>query len=244
MTGKPKVGDSEGNVAAHVRFERELRWWSTAELARYVTEAGCPISQSAVWRIESGEPRRKISVDELVAFSKVFDKQIGDLLQPPTTEYPEDVVKEYTELWLEAELLVWHQNLNAMVHFHDLVGVLAAYPGAVPRFPALLEKLSEKEHRGVVKEQVEDRLKNLQARLNAERSTVSHMSETGPLIRYWRRLGLSTEEMIAEAERLGMEGVLRGTFASDINLSAFPEDEPANIVARSSTSGERGEDEG
>lgn len=222
MAGRPRAGDSEENVAAHIRFERELRGWSTAELARHVTDAGCPISQSAVWRIESGEPRRKISVDELVAFSKVFGKSIGDLLQPPTTNYPEEAIKEYAEAWLNEEVKVWRQELDASVKFHDVLVMLATYPGAVPRLPELLAELMEKDHRGVVKEQVARRLSHLQGKVNSVRSErLKHVADTKPLIRYWRRIGMTSEEMMNEVKRRGLEGTMSGNLESDIRLSGI-----------------------
>lgn len=47
---------SEGNVAARVALEREVRGWSTTELAERVTRAGIKMNQTAVWRIENGTP--------------------------------------------------------------------------------------------------------------------------------------------------------------------------------------------
>lgn len=58
---KPEGGEvpllySEGNVAARVALEREVRGWSTPELAERVTRAGVKMNQTAVWRIENGTP--------------------------------------------------------------------------------------------------------------------------------------------------------------------------------------------
>ncbi|MFC1417791.1 helix-turn-helix domain-containing protein [Streptacidiphilus cavernicola] len=74
---------SEANVAARVLLERQARGWSTTELAQRMTAAGVPLNQSAVWRIESGTPRRKISLDEALGFSKVFELPLEDLMAPP-----------------------------------------------------------------------------------------------------------------------------------------------------------------
>lgn len=64
---------SEGNVAGRVALEREVRGWSTTELAERVTRAGVKMNQTAVWRIENGSPRRRINLDEALAFSRVFE---------------------------------------------------------------------------------------------------------------------------------------------------------------------------
>jgi hypothetical protein len=48
-----------------------------------MTDAGCAIDQSALYKIEKGNPRRHIQVDELIAFSKVFAVPIDELLEAP-----------------------------------------------------------------------------------------------------------------------------------------------------------------
>ncbi len=83
---------SEENAAERVRLERELRGWSTGELAKRMTEAGYPINQSSVWRIESGEPRRRINLNEAIGFAKVFDLALEDFLGPPTS--PEEKIMQ------------------------------------------------------------------------------------------------------------------------------------------------------
>jgi transcriptional regulator with XRE-family HTH domain len=124
----------EANVADHVRLEREMRGWSTAELARQVTAAGCPLSQSAVWRIESGDPPRKISVDELVAFAKVFDKPIDQLLEPVSKGAGEPLIRLFLNEWIEATRA--SMNADSAV-FSAEQTVLSAYwenPEALQRF--------------------------------------------------------------------------------------------------------------
>ncbi|MGW4806259.1 MULTISPECIES: helix-turn-helix domain-containing protein [unclassified Kitasatospora] len=92
-TGEAAVaGLSEENAAERVRLERELRGWSTGELAKRMTEAGYPINQSSVWRIESGEPRRRINLDEAIGFAKVFDLTLEDFLGPSTS--PEEKIMQ------------------------------------------------------------------------------------------------------------------------------------------------------
>ena len=73
---------AEDVVARRMRLEREAREWSPADLARALTNAGCPINQSSIWKIENGKPRRRISLDEAVAISRVFNITMEDLLTP------------------------------------------------------------------------------------------------------------------------------------------------------------------
>jgi transcriptional regulator with XRE-family HTH domain len=96
----PGVLETEENVAAHVQREREARGWSTAELAKRMTRAGCPMNQSAVWRIESGEPRRRITVEELLGFARVFRLSIDDLLSPDPERAEERQLMQEVEVYL------------------------------------------------------------------------------------------------------------------------------------------------
>lgn len=85
--GFPSAGPhtlwSEDNLAERVRLEREARGWSTGALAERMTKAGYPMNQSAIWRIESGTPRRRINLDEAIGFAEVFATSLEDLLSPP-----------------------------------------------------------------------------------------------------------------------------------------------------------------
>lgn len=74
--------EGETNLAWRISHEREERGWSYDALARRMTDAGCPINASAIYKIEKGDPPRKIGVDELIAFARVFGKHVDDLLTP------------------------------------------------------------------------------------------------------------------------------------------------------------------
>jgi transcriptional regulator with XRE-family HTH domain len=79
----PRPPGPDDWAAERIRHEREQRGWSTAELARQVTLVGVPMLQQTVWKIESGTPRRKISVGEAAAFAYVFRITLGELMTPP-----------------------------------------------------------------------------------------------------------------------------------------------------------------
>lgn len=76
----PRLPSAEDSLALRIRYERMRRNWSADELARRMTEAGCPLNQSAIWRIENATPRRKISLDEALGFAKVFGLDLDDLI--------------------------------------------------------------------------------------------------------------------------------------------------------------------
>lgn len=105
---------SEESVARRVAQERERRGWSYEGLAQRMTDAGCPINQSAIYKIERGTksrtgepgPPRRITVDELVAFSTVFDVPIGDLLLPPDLVAQEEargLIDAWARSWAAAD---------------------------------------------------------------------------------------------------------------------------------------------
>ncbi|MDR3106752.1 MAG: helix-turn-helix domain-containing protein [Bifidobacteriaceae bacterium] len=79
---KPRSTTAEVNLARRIRFEREQRGWSPSQLAEQMTSLGCSIQTSAIYRIEAQENRRRISVDELVTLSRLFETSIDDLLRP------------------------------------------------------------------------------------------------------------------------------------------------------------------
>jgi transcriptional regulator with XRE-family HTH domain len=80
---QPRSIADEANVAEWVIFERKRRKLSYDALAKAMTKVGCPITGTAIFRIEKGNPRRVIGVNELAAFAKVFDVEVTKLLASP-----------------------------------------------------------------------------------------------------------------------------------------------------------------
>ncbi|MGH3833186.1 MAG: helix-turn-helix domain-containing protein [Pseudonocardiaceae bacterium] len=78
----PRSLQSEENLARRIAYERDRRGWTYEGIAKRLADAGCPIQGSAIYKIEKGNPRRRISVDELVALTKVFDVDADNLLLP------------------------------------------------------------------------------------------------------------------------------------------------------------------
>lgn len=79
---------SEQWLAQRIAVERRARGWSQSELARQMNAVGLPqFNQTAVSEIEAGvvegKPRRRIRVDEAIAFASVFRLSLLELLLPP-----------------------------------------------------------------------------------------------------------------------------------------------------------------
>ena len=72
----------EDNLARRIERERTKRGWSYEALAKRMTDAGCSIQASAIYKIERSDPPRRITVDELIALARVFRMSIEDLLRP------------------------------------------------------------------------------------------------------------------------------------------------------------------
>ena len=92
----------EQHLAERIARERERRGWSYEQLARAMTRAGCPMNQSAIYKIEKGEPRRRITVDELVGFAKVFGTNISALVLDQSIVDDAQAARLFQE-WQEAE---------------------------------------------------------------------------------------------------------------------------------------------
>lgn len=81
----------ERNVAARVAIERDRRGMTYEGLAKRMADAGCEIHSSALYKIEKGDPPRRITVTELLAFSKVLELPLAELVADPSTYLPRHV---------------------------------------------------------------------------------------------------------------------------------------------------------
>jgi transcriptional regulator with XRE-family HTH domain len=88
-------------VARRVAEEREARGWTLEVLSRRMEEAGCPIHLTALHKLEKGRPQRRVTVDELVAFSNVFEVAVEDLITP--SEITRDLrLRSLVAAWVDA----------------------------------------------------------------------------------------------------------------------------------------------
>jgi len=79
---KPRIMGNERALARRLRWEREARGWTYDGLAARMTAVGCPIQGSALFKVEKNDPPRRVTVDELVALSRVLKLSVPDLLTP------------------------------------------------------------------------------------------------------------------------------------------------------------------
>ncbi|MFD0410444.1 helix-turn-helix domain-containing protein [Kitasatospora sp. NPDC127116] len=132
--------EGEENVAQRIKMEREARGWSTATLAERLTEAGYPLNQSAVWRIESGEPRRRVNLDEAIGFAKVFDISLDNLVGPPeiaANAHVKRLLAEFAESW--QKFVTARKEVNRARDALDAYG--AAHPNLAELISAMITQV-------------------------------------------------------------------------------------------------------
>lgn len=84
---------AEERVAAALDAHRKAYGLSYVEMADRMTAVGCPIDQSALWKMTNAEPRRRVTVDEFVAASVVLGVSLAELagLERPVEESAENL---------------------------------------------------------------------------------------------------------------------------------------------------------
>lgn len=126
---------TESALAARVAAEREKRGWTYEGLAVRMGQAGCPINQSGLYKIEKGEPRRRITVDELVAFSEVFQVPVDQLLLPPDLALSREAA---------VLLIAWYNAQSAEVRAKaDTESALASLKEHVAQHPEIVDRVEE-----------------------------------------------------------------------------------------------------
>lgn len=102
MPRRPPYGQGPDDWASwRVRFLRERKGWSQGQLARHVTDAGVPMQQQAIWKIENGNPPRRISLSEAIALGQVFDiapTELAEPLEKVTSGLVEDIRQSVHDL--------------------------------------------------------------------------------------------------------------------------------------------------
>jgi transcriptional regulator with XRE-family HTH domain len=113
---KRRVIFAEDHLAQRIAAERDAHGWTNDGLAKRMTDAGCPMTGSAIFKIEKAEPRRRIVVDELVAFAKVFAIPLDELLLAPEVAASKEatrLVLQWSEAAKAADPLIEAQNAAA-----------------------------------------------------------------------------------------------------------------------------------
>ncbi len=136
----PRTIGNEATLARRIRWERENRGWTPASLAHRMTQLGCPMNQSAIWKIENNDPPRRITVDELVAFARVFAvDNVDEMLLAPEVVGDKMIVELLQKLRALTE-----QRMNVL---GDLVEHIKKHPGAEE---ALEQHMTEEDRVAVV----------------------------------------------------------------------------------------------
>ena len=78
---QPREVFAEQHIAERIRRAREQHGWSLEGLAKRMTDVGCAIQSSAIYKIEKAN--RRITVDELVALSRVLEMPMAVLVTDP-----------------------------------------------------------------------------------------------------------------------------------------------------------------
>ncbi|WP_275778960.1 hypothetical protein [Paenarthrobacter sp. Y-19] len=105
---------AEKVLAEKIETLRLEHGWSYGDLSELMERAGCPIERSSIQKIIKGNPPRKITVNELVAFASVFKISVERLLQPDLS--PADRIREEHEIVLERvkDLMEYLGNLYGL----------------------------------------------------------------------------------------------------------------------------------
>jgi transcriptional regulator with XRE-family HTH domain len=133
---------SETALARRIGYERNLRGMTPAGLASRMTKIGCPINASAIYKIEKADPPRRITVDELVAFSRVLGVPVEDLLQPPEVAVHASLSRLLAE-WHTAQIEVRPYAARAHQAFGALRDYVAEHPDAAEVLEPILTRWAE-----------------------------------------------------------------------------------------------------
>lgn len=111
---------AEQYLARRIKDERAARGWTLESVAARMKIEGCDIHSSAIYKIETANPPRRITVDELVAFSRVFDIPLDDLLSDPvlaTQKHVASLLEHYRKLGSQvSELRRQQRQLTDEMH--------------------------------------------------------------------------------------------------------------------------------
>jgi transcriptional regulator with XRE-family HTH domain len=129
---------SERALATRIAYERAARDWTYEGLAARMTGIGCSINASAIYKIEKGDPPRRITVDELVALGRVFALDLEDLVQPVT-----DVAGKHLGVLLELMQVANAEMLRAAKLYDSALSAVEVFARKNPEAVAALESVTD-----------------------------------------------------------------------------------------------------
>lgn len=136
---RPRSVLAEEHLARRIAAERDRLKMTNDGLAERMTKAGCPMTGSAIFKIEKGEPRRRIVVDELVAFARVFGVTVEELLLPPGVAGRRQLA-ELVRAWDRAENAAIHARLARDEAWGSLEAHVTGHPELSDELQAVLEE--------------------------------------------------------------------------------------------------------
>lgn len=138
---QPRAVRAERDLAERIAHERKQRGMSYEGLAQRMTDAGCPINGSALYKIEHGTPRRRITVDELTALAEVFDLPIDELLLPPSLVLSREALRlvDHWRALGDESARIAREAMQAWQEILDYAARVDAGPGR----DALVNRLAE-----------------------------------------------------------------------------------------------------
>lgn len=118
MPKKPtgRATDAEQRLVEAVRNLRKRRSWSYDELAKRMTNAGCKIHATGIYKTEN--EGRRVTIEELVTYASVFETTPESLLQYGGKRQPRTL-----EMWrdLMAAEKIFGVLRTAQNAYHDLI---------------------------------------------------------------------------------------------------------------------------
>jgi transcriptional regulator with XRE-family HTH domain len=129
---------AEDNLARRIAAERDAQGWSNDGLAKRMSDAGCPMTGSAIFKIEKAEPRRRIVVDELVTFAKVFGLSMEELLLAPEMAANRETARLVVD-WSEADQAARAASAVRKARWEALQDYIAAHPESTGTLQKALE---------------------------------------------------------------------------------------------------------
>lgn len=139
---KPRAVFAESNVAKRVALERKRANLTYEQLAQRMKALGCPIQVSALHKIEKGNPPRRITVDEMVAFAQAFGLTLNEIAADPASLVRSEArdLQEHATIALSASL---DAKRASDEYFDEYVGAMDALVQLTAGHPDLAQELRE-----------------------------------------------------------------------------------------------------
>ena len=136
--GNP-IGASARAVAHNVKKFRRRQGMTLEDLSKALEDAGQPISNSALSKLERGV--RRVDVDDLTALAATLGVSPNDLLAPPASDepsltgVPDGISLEEVHKWLDGDVTLSYEALA-----NDLIETVRKYAFQIAHLNRSIEK--------------------------------------------------------------------------------------------------------